>query len=113
MKLLFDQNLSRHLTTTLSSVFPGSGHVQDFGLIRESDEVIWSFAADHGFALVSKDSDFIHRALLLGPPPKVIYMRVGNSPTSVIERLLKDRAGEVRRFLADPSESLLTVARDP
>jgi len=113
VKLLFDQNLSRHLTTFAASLFPGSGHVKDFGLVRESDDAIWSFAARHGFAIVTKDSDFIHRALLLGPPPKVIHMRVGNCPTGVIERLLRDRAGEIRRFLSDPVESLLTMARVP
>mgnify|MGYP000957629375 CR=1 FL=1 len=113
MNLLFDQNLSSRLVAALASAFPGSRHVRDLGLDRADDQAIWQFAAEHGCVIVSKDTDFIHRALLLGAPPKVVFVRVGNCRTSEIQDLLVHRAEEIRRFLEDPVESLLTLASTP
>ena len=109
MKLLFDQNLSFKLVLAVTSTFPGSQHIHDFELIRASDEAIWSFAAENDFAIVSKNSDFMHRALLRGHPPKFIHLRVGNCPTERIKELLHSRENVIKDFLSDPVESLLTL----
>ncbi len=37
MKLLFDQNLSQRLISSLSDYFPHSKHVKDFGLTGDDD----------------------------------------------------------------------------
>ena len=41
MKLLFDQNLSRHLVTRLAMEYPDSSHVTEVGRDTASDEEIW------------------------------------------------------------------------
>lgn len=64
MKLLFDQNLSRHLVRHLASEYPASRHVTEMGLDTATDNEIWSYARDHGFMIVSKDSDFRQLAFL-------------------------------------------------
>ncbi|MDA0739634.1 MAG: DUF5615 family PIN-like protein [Nitrospirae bacterium] len=87
MKLVLDQNLSFKLPPSLDQAFPGSTHVKDFGLTGNDDEAIWKLAKDNNFTIVSKDSDFLHRSLLLGHPPKVIQLRVGNCPTQHIREL--------------------------
>ncbi len=109
MKLLLDQNISHKLVSSVASLFPGSRHVRDFGLTREDDEPIWLFAAENGFAIVSKDSDFMHRALLRGHPPKFIHLRVGNCPTEQIWRLMESKQEAIVGFLNDPFESLLAL----
>jgi predicted nuclease of predicted toxin-antitoxin system len=109
MKLLFDQNLSVKLIPTLSAVFPGSKHLKDFGLTREQDEPIWSFARKNGFTIVSKDSDFLHLALLRGHPPKVVHIRLGNCSTKALARRLLAEEQTIKEFIADPSESLLNI----
>jgi predicted nuclease of predicted toxin-antitoxin system len=58
VKLLFDENLSRHLITRLAAVFPDSAHVAGVGLEHTTDREVWQYARDHDFVLVSKDSDF-------------------------------------------------------
>lgn len=78
MKLLLDQNLSRHLVRHLRDVFPESEHVSDLGLDGATDEEIWVYAREHGHLIASKDSDFRQLAFLHGPPPKVLWLRVGN-----------------------------------
>ena len=65
MKALLDQNLSHRLVDVFSERFPGSGHVRDHRLTGDDDETIWSLAKDEGFFIVTKDSDFLARALAM------------------------------------------------
>lgn len=53
MKLLFDQNLSFRLCHLLIDVFPGSQQVRMAGLDRAEDAVIWRYAADLEFTLIT------------------------------------------------------------
>jgi len=70
VRLLLDQNLSRRLVGELAECFPDSAHVRAVGLEVASDREIWDYAGEHGYVIVSKDSDFRQLAFLLGPPPK-------------------------------------------
>lgn len=90
--------------------FPGSAHVRTFGMATAADPAVWAFAAAGGYAVVSKDSDFAQRALLLGHPPKVVWLRIGNCPTPDVALLLKVRQMVILSFLADPTHSLLALA---
>src|ERR1019366_4098876 len=103
MKLLFDQNLLPRLVVLLAAEFPGSEHVRNVGLAAASDSAIWAYAGAQGLVIVSKDTDFQHRALLLGAPPKVVWIRLGNCPTSAVEDLLRDRQADLLAFEADPN----------
>jgi predicted nuclease of predicted toxin-antitoxin system len=111
MKLLFDQNLSSALVVRLSDLFPESQHLKDLGMADAEDGRVWNHAAANGFTIVSKDSDFQQRSLLYGAPPKVVWLAVGNSPTALIERLIRDHAVEVHAFGADEAESLLVLTK--
>jgi predicted nuclease of predicted toxin-antitoxin system len=92
LKLLFDQNLSRKLISRLADIFPGSSHVQFHGLSEAEDGEIWEFAKAQDFCIVTQDADFADRSRLYGAPPKVVWLRCGNVPTSTVEALL--RTGE-------------------
>ena len=76
MKFLFDQNLSWRLPSILEDIFPESLHVREIGFNEAQDIEIWEYAKADGFAIVSKDTDFQQRSLLLGHPPKVVWLRV-------------------------------------
>lgn len=109
MKLLFDQNLSRRLVGMFSIEHPESKHVTEVGLDTATDEEIWSYAGDHGFVIVSKDSDFRQLAFLHGPPPKAIWVRLGNASTIEIYEALRNAYEEIGRFGADADEALLVL----
>ena len=64
MKLLFDENLSFRLVQALVDAYPGSTHVREVGLLGAEDRCIWTYAAEYGFMIVSKDTDFYQRSLL-------------------------------------------------
>lgn len=89
MRLLFDQNLSFKLCRHLADVFPDSSQANLPGLAEAEDRELWRYALENGYTLVTQDSDFADLALALGPPPKVIWLRCGNAPTSRIESVLR------------------------
>lgn len=111
MKLLFDENLSQRLSVLLQQQFPGSCHVRDLGLRGASDTAIWDFAREHGFAIVSKDTDFLDRAMVAPTPPQVVWLSVGNAGTQAIRELLEQHAATLAAFDGDPGSSLLVLKR--
>ena len=74
------------------------------------DRVIWTHARDHGFVIVSKDEDFHRLSVLLGPPPKVIWIRLGNCTTEDVIRLLRARREEIEAFVGHAEAAFLALA---
>lgn len=109
MKLLLDQNLSHRLCRLLADIFPETDQVKAAGLDRASDDAIWGFARQAGFAIVTLDSDFADIAALRGPPPKVVWLRCGNQPTATIAHLLRDRVPLLTAFEHDPEAACLEL----
>jgi predicted nuclease of predicted toxin-antitoxin system len=110
MKLLFDENLSYKLVRLLADLFPDSINVRDVGLKAAEDSEIWKYAQDNSFIICSKDSDLHQRSFLLGFPPKVIWVRLGNCSTSDVEMLLRKHAATIKLFAADDYASFLTLS---
>lgn len=109
MKLLFDENLSFRLVAMLADIFPESTHVRDAGLLGSEDRMIWEFAAQQGFILVSKDTDFYDRSVLYGAPPKVIWLRIGNSTVAETANVLLHQYIVIRHFIEDAEATFLPV----
>lgn len=102
MKLLLDQNLSRRLVALLEADYPGSTQVALAGLESATDLEIWHFAKNNGFVIVTKDSDFEEISIVKGTPPKVIWIRTGNSKNhSILSVLLKNKIQIVNAFSQD------------
>ncbi len=109
MRLLFDQNLSRRLVAMLAVEYPGSRHVADLSLDTATDRAIWDYAGEHGFVIVSKDSDFRQLAFLLGPAPKAIWIRAGNVSTRDMLGVLREHRQIVADFVGTAEEALLVL----
>ena len=63
------------------------------------DMSIWNHARSGGFAITSKDGDFHQLSLIYGAPPKVIWLRVGNTSTDEIATLLRGRYAAIDAFI--------------
>ncbi len=111
MKLLFDQNLSYRLVDALSDVFTSCQHVREAGLSTANDWEIWEYARRENLIIVTKDVDFHQRSFLLGFPPKVVWLRLGNCSTADVEAVLRGHVEDIERFAADEVEALLVLAR--
>jgi predicted nuclease of predicted toxin-antitoxin system len=101
--------LSPKLVKLLANEFPDSNHVELLKLRGSTDTALWELAKQQGYVLVSKDNDFRQRAFLLGSPPKVIWLSVGNAGTAKIAALLKQKLGIVQAFEKNSEESLLIL----
>ena len=109
MKLLFDENLSFKLCEHISDLCPGSNQVRLVGLAEADDRAVWDYAKAGGFTVVSLDADFADLAALLGPPPKVIWLRTGNQSTSAIARLVHRHWTVIAAFHDDPTAACLEL----
>ncbi len=109
MRLLFDDNLSPHLINKLVDVYPGSVHVRSIGLHGKEDVAIWEYARQNNLVIVSKDNDFRQLSFLKGPPPKIVWLSIGNAGTEAIFRLLRDKLSTLEAFEADPDAGLLPL----
>jgi predicted nuclease of predicted toxin-antitoxin system len=101
VKLLFDQNISHRVVARLQNTFPEAKHVRDFDLQFSPDREIWNFAKEHGFSLVTFDSDFNDLATLFGHPPKIICLRFGNTLTQNLIEKLEKKKDIIAQFLND------------
>ena len=109
MKLLFDENLSPRLVELLAADFPGCTHIEFLGMRGATDSAVWDHARENGYTIVSKDNDFRQRAFLHGPPPKVVWLSVGNAGTRQIAALIRAGGRRLGVFDLDTGESLLVL----
>ena len=109
MKLLFDHNLSHKLVRRLADIFPDSTQTQLLDLSTANDSTIWQYANDNSFVVVTLDKDFADLALHRGAPPKIIWLRCGNSIVAEVEHLLRANFEEVQKFNSSAEASLLEI----
>ena len=110
MKFLIDENLPARLEGLLSDLFPDSVHVKRVGLIEADDRAVWSFARTHGHCILTEDKDFQQMSVLLGHPPKVVWLRCGNASTARLAELMLDMAPGIFHFHEHEHRSLLILA---
>jgi predicted nuclease of predicted toxin-antitoxin system len=91
MKLLFDESLSPSLVHLLRDLFPESESALRNGLAGAGDRRILEYSVDHGFILVSTDSDF-ERLLGRVTGAKVVILRSCNYPTEIAAEVLRRNA---------------------
>lgn len=109
VKLLFDQNLSPKLINRLSDLYSNSNHLDLLGLGTADDSVVWKYAKDNDFVVVTKDADFADLSVLRGFPPKVVWIRRGNCSTDAIRNILRDHKSEIENLAADINSGILTL----
>lgn len=102
MKLLFDQNISFRLLERVKHLFPEAKQVRILGLENASDIQIWEYAKNHNYCIVSFDADFFDISNLKGHPPKIIWLRTGNTTTANLEKLLILKYEVIEDFIKNP-----------
>jgi predicted nuclease of predicted toxin-antitoxin system len=102
MKLLLDQNLSRRSIPALTEAYPDSAQVGLLDMGQASDEVIWQYAKQHDFTIVTLDADFHEYSLLRGGPPLIVWLRCGNQRSKVIEEKLLASREAIEQAIQDP-----------
>ncbi len=101
MKLLFDQNISYRLIKLIIDLFPESKQVRELGLENSTDSEIFDYAKRNDFSIVTFDSDFCDLITIKGFPPKIIWIRIGNTTTINLENLLRNKYDLIELFLTE------------
>lgn len=101
MKLLFDQNISFRLIRRIIDILPESKQVGELGLENSTDFEIFEYAKRNGYTIVTFDSDFCDLNIIKGFPPKIIWLRTGNTTTKNLENLLRNKHDLIELFLAE------------
>ncbi len=99
MNLLFDQNISYRITQLLEDIFPESKQVRNLKLENSTDRQIWDYARENHYCIVTFDSDFYDLSLVRGSPPKIIWLRMGNTSTKSLEKIIRENNILIKEFL--------------
>jgi predicted nuclease of predicted toxin-antitoxin system len=110
MKILLDQNLSFKLCSKLKDIFPEVIHTTEVSLETADDEEVWLYAKLNSCILITKDADFIEKAVIKGHPPKIIWIKAGNCSTIKIEELLRKNKRIIQDFIIDKENSVFTIS---
>jgi predicted nuclease of predicted toxin-antitoxin system len=109
MSLLFDQNISFSIVKRIEDIFPGSISVRDLGYENPHDFDIWKFAKSNNLCIVTFDSDFIDLSNLRGFPPKIIWLRLGNTSTKNIADRIRVEGINIIEFLNSSEIAFLEI----
>ncbi len=101
MKLLFDQNISFRLIKLISDIYPKAKQVRELSLENETDNGIFEFAKKNNYSIVTFDSDFCDLNTLKGFPPKIIWIRTGNTTTKNLEIILRNKHELIKSFMKE------------
>ncbi len=91
--------------------FPGSFQVRHVGLEDASDSHIFDYAKEHGFAIVTFDSDYVDLNIIRGIPPKIIWLKTGNLTTRSITKLLHKNKISLIEFLESDGLGILEIVQ--
>ncbi len=109
MKLLLDENISWKLKFLIEDYFDQIIHIKDIARWRLSDREIWNYARDNDFVILTYDADFQYLSTLYGSPPKVIWLRIGNSSKKTIANLIASKIEQLNKLIADNSINLVEL----
>ncbi|MGL6134162.1 MAG: DUF5615 family PIN-like protein [Prochlorococcaceae cyanobacterium] len=90
MILWLDAQLSPALANWITEQFTPiqALPVRELGLRNADDREIFAQARSAGAVVMTKDRDFLHLLFEQGPPPQVIWLRVGNSSNQALQAVL-------------------------
>jgi predicted nuclease of predicted toxin-antitoxin system len=71
--------------------------------------MIWQYARDNQFIIVTQDADFDGLAQTYGFPPKIIWLRCGNTSTANILHLLSANFDLIEGFNDDEQLACLEI----
>ena len=71
--------------------------------------LIWEFAKNNNYCIVTFDFDFIDISTLKGYPPKIIWLRIGNTTTENLIAKIKADTKIIHDFLECSDTAFLEI----
>jgi predicted nuclease of predicted toxin-antitoxin system len=99
VSLLFDQNISFRIISKIASNFPTAKQVRQLDIENFSDIEIWQYAKQNNFTIVTFDADFFDLSNFKGHPPKIIWLRFGNTKTDFLADIINSKSSIIKDFI--------------
>jgi len=107
-KFIIDAQLPPALARYLSSLGEDAIHVLDIDMMEASDSMIWDFSLSKNLIIITKDEDFQIRASVSTEPPKLIWVRLGNTSKKALLQFFKKQWSQIKIEL-DKGEILIEL----
>ena len=105
-----DAQVSPYLAKWLSSEFDAEARpIRDLGLRDAKDREIFLAAREADAVVLTKDRDFILLLEQLGPPPRVLWLTIGNTSNAHLKQVLTQNLPSALELLRR-GESLVEIA---
>ena len=95
MNYLLDVNVPDGISRFQSSEFYT---VKTLGLTW-SDQDIWQYALQMQYTIVTKDTDFFHRAMAANTAPKIVQLKIGNMRLKDFEHWIEQHWNQIERLI--------------
>ena len=86
-RFLIDENLPKALGDVIGDA---STHASEIAP-QASDTLLWKYARERDWIILTRDTDFFDRLLLFGSPPKIIWVRLGNLKKTDLVQVIRSR----------------------
>ena len=107
--LWIDAQLPPALVGWLATLGEHAVHVVELGLLAAADQTIFDAARGADAIVVTKDEDFVRLLEKHGPPPRVVWITVGNVRNAQLQAIVRRRWPSIRTQLA-AGEPLIELA---
>jgi len=109
MILLFDENILYRIVKKIKDIFPRSFHVSDITPVLKDDLSIFKYAKHESMVIVTHDEDFYELQLIHVFPPKIIWLRMGNTSTLNIQNKLIEKKESIISFEHNDELGILEI----
>jgi predicted nuclease of predicted toxin-antitoxin system len=90
VQIWIDAQLPPSIATSFRRAFSVDAlHVLELGLVGAKDEQIYEAARSADAIVVTKDSDFVRILERLGPPPRILWITIGNATNAELWQTLE------------------------
>jgi len=73
------------------------------------DETLFAKAKGVADVIITKDVDLVNIVKRIGPPPSILWLRIGNTSNAHLKRIFAERLPEALRMLGE-GEPLVEIA---
>jgi len=109
MTIWIDAQISPEISSGINEKFSiECYHVRDLDLLRATDSEIFFRARDKSAIVMTKDIDFVNLLERNGPPPKIIWITIGNTSNDNLKKILNNTLNKAIELL-EQGENLVEI----
>ena len=98
-EITFDQNISFQVIKKVKHLYPEAVSVREVHLENATDIELLNFAKKSAYSIVTFDADFAEINILKDQPPKIIWLRIGNTSTDNLAKVFQDYYESIKEFI--------------